>query len=351
MATERFAFAMRFSRTTKPVADPAGCPGVLENRLRGGGRTRPVVLFVLGTQRSGTSALTRVLSMCGATLPSGMCGSDAGNPSGYWEPRDAIMLNETILRRHGSHWCDPSLRLQEEGAFKACERSAHVAKIAAYLTRLPAAPLLVIKDPRITSFPTLWFEAARQVALDVAAVITVRHPHEVSSSVASWHVSPTLASALWLKNNLLAERHTRGVPRVFIDYANLVDDWRKEVQRISSALAIELNAAAEDEIEGFLSPNLRRQRYTGSVTDLFGTDWISAAYEVLSAAALDEPVDRTTLDRIFEQYRAGERDFRRAFNDSRGVSESMLSRVLRPAIAKPMMELVAIAHRRKGTWA
>lgn len=319
--------------------------------MRSGGGSRPVALFVLGTQRSGTSALTRVLSMCGGTLPSGMCGSDAGNPSGYWEPRDAIMLNETILRRHGSHWCDPTLRLQEEGAFNADEKSAHIAKITAYLTRLPAAPLLVIKDPRITSFPALWFEAARQADLDVAAVITVRHPQEVCSSVASWHVSPTLASALWLKNNLLAERHTRGVPRVFIDYANLVDDWRKEVKRISAALPIELNDAEEDEIEEFLSPKLRRQRYCGPVTDLFGTDWISAAYEVLSAAALDEPVDGTTLDRVFEQYRAGERDFRRAFDDSRGVCESMISRVLRPAVAKPMMELVAIAHRRRGTWA
>lgn len=136
---------MRFARTAKPVAYPTDCPGVLENHVRSGGRSRPVALFVLGTQRSGTSALTRVLSMCGGTLPSGMCGSDAGNPSGYWEPRDAIMLNETILRRHGSHWCDPTLRLQEEGAFDAGEKSAHIAKIAAYLTRLPAAPLLVIK--------------------------------------------------------------------------------------------------------------------------------------------------------------------------------------------------------------
>lgn len=342
---------MRFALTTKPVGSVANSPGISENGARYGVRVRPVVLFVLGTQRSGTSALTRVLSMCGGTLPAGMCGADAGNPSGYWEPRDAIMLNETILRRHGSHWCDPTLRLQEEGAFSAEEKSAHIAKIAAYLTTLPAAPLLVIKDPRITSFPALWFEAARQADLGVAAVITVRHPQEVSSSVASWHVSPTLASALWLKNNLLAERHTRGVRRVFIGYANLVNDWRREMKRISAALAIQLDTAKEDEIDGFLSPSLRRQRYRGPVTDLFGTDWISAVYEALCAAALDEPVDRATLNRVFEQYRAGERDFRQAFDDSRCVSKSMLSRFLRPAIAKPMMELVAIAHRRKGTWA
>lgn len=338
---------MRFALTTKPVDYPV----VTDDRVQRKGRVRPVALFVLGTQRSGTSALTRVLSMCGGTLPSGMCGSDAGNPSGYWEPRDAIMLNESILRRHRSHWCDPTLRLQEEGAFDPEEKSAHIAKIAAYLTTLPEAPLLVIKDPRITSLPDLWFEAARQANLDVAAAITVRHPQEVSSSVASWHVSPTLASALWLKNSLLAERHTRGVRRVFVGYPDLLGDWRGAMERISAALAIPLEMGQEAEVDGFLSPSLRRQRYRGPVTDLFGTNWISTVYEVLCAAALGAPVDAAALDRVFEQYQAGERDFRRAFDDSRDVSESMLSRLLRPAIAKPMMELVAIAHRRRGTWA
>ena len=98
--------------------------------------------------RSGTSALTRVLSLCGGTLPAGMVGANAGNPRGYWEPRAATYLNEAILRRHGSAWYDPSLRLQEEGAFDAEEKAACIAKIGAYLTTLPAAPLVVIKDPR-----------------------------------------------------------------------------------------------------------------------------------------------------------------------------------------------------------
>ena len=37
--------------------------------------TRPVALFVLGLGRSGTSALTRVLSLCGAALPAGLLGA------------------------------------------------------------------------------------------------------------------------------------------------------------------------------------------------------------------------------------------------------------------------------------
>jgi len=75
-----------------------------------GSAARPVALFVLGMGRSGTSALTRVLSLCGAKLPAGMMGADNGNQRGYWEPRAALLLNRAILERHGSAWWDPSLR-------------------------------------------------------------------------------------------------------------------------------------------------------------------------------------------------------------------------------------------------
>ncbi|MGV0067069.1 sulfotransferase family protein [Mycobacterium colombiense] len=314
--------------------------------------TRPVVLFVLGPQRSGTSALTRVLSLCGGTLPAAMLGADANNPLGYWEPRAAISLNETILRRLGTNWYDPSLRFLDDGAVDPGESKACVAKIAAYLSTLPAAPLVVIKEPRITTLSDLWFEAARQAGFDVASVIAVRHPQEVISSIVkSWHVSPALASALWLKCNILAERNTRGVPRVFVDYANLLDDWRREMKRISTELPVELHTQDEDAIEEFLTPGLHRQRHCGPVPSLFGADWISLVYEALREAAQDDPIDMSTLDRVFAAYGETERDFRKAFEDFHGLSNSMLFRIFRPVIARPVMEVLAMAHRHRGTWA
>ncbi len=78
---------------------------------------KPIILFVLGMARSGTSALTRVLSLCGAALPAGLLGATADNPRGYWEPRAVIHLNEAILRRRGSSAYDLTLRMHEESAF------------------------------------------------------------------------------------------------------------------------------------------------------------------------------------------------------------------------------------------
>ena len=242
---------------------------------------------------------------------------DRANPLGYWEPRKAAVLNEAILRRHGSTRLDPSLRLQEEGAFDAEEKATCIAEVRAYLTTLPAAPLVVIKDPLIAMLSGVWFEAARLAGFDVAAVIAVRHPQEVIASLGKFGAgaSPELSGALWLKYILLSERYTRGLPRVFVEYANLLDDWRREVKRISAALAIDLNTQDEGAIEEFLRQDLHRQRHCGPVTALFGADWISAVYEALGAAARDEPWDGSALDRVFEAYRASEHDFRTAFED------------------------------------
>jgi hypothetical protein len=316
----------------------------------GGAAARPVALFVLGVPRSGTSAVTRVLSLCGATLPAGLSGADPRNPRGYWEPRASLHLNNTILRRHGSAVFDPSLRLQEDGGFDDEQKAFCINKIGQFLATLPAAPLVLIKDLQITLLSGLWFEAARQAGFDIAVVNMVRPPQEViASGSADFLTSPELGSALWLKFNLLAEKDTRDLPRVFVEYANLLEDWRREIKRISVALGLDLDSRDEDAIDEFLTPDLHRQRSTDPVTETFGTNWISSVYGALSAAARDEGLDQSQLDRIYAEYRAGEQGFRAVFENS--VRLNKLNRFIRPSILKFRYEAVALAHRRRGTWA
>jgi hypothetical protein len=87
------------------------------------------------------------------------------------------------------------------------------------------------------------------------------------------------------------------------------------------------------------------------VTERFGTHWISTVHDALCAAGRDEPVDESALDGVYESYRASEHDFRTASEEFRRRTSNLRSQVLRPAITKPMIELAAMANRRKGTWA
>jgi len=280
---------------------------------------RPTIVVVFGMGRSGSSALARVLSLCGCGLPAELVGATEANPLGHWEPHDALSLNEAFLAAHGASWFDPTLRLQGEAAVDTGQRAEFIEMIKEFLRSVPDSPLIVIKEPRITALSDYWFAAVRELGWSVGVVIPVRHPKEVMASLkARDSASPELSGALWLKYNMLGERQSRGIPRVFVEYSKLLTDWRAEVSRISAALSVDLSARDEGAIEEFLRHDLWRQRHSGRVTEVFGQPWLSRVYAVLSAASRDEPVDTGAMDEVFEAYRTCERAFRTALEDFAG---------------------------------
>ncbi len=279
---------------------------------------RATVLFVFGMGRSGSSALARVLALCGGTLPAALIGATEANPLGHWEPRDALEINEAFLSRHGATWHDPTLHLQGDLAFSSELRAVYLSQIQAFLRSQPQTPLLIVKEPRITALSAFWFEAASQLGFSIRVVIPVRHPEEVIASLATRdRASPELSSALWMKYNLLAERESRGLPRVFVEYGNLLRDWRTEISRIAAGLSVDLSVRDESAIDEFLRQDLRRHRHGGQISEVFGLPWVSRTYAALAAASRDEPCDTNALDEIFGCYRACERAFRGALDEFR----------------------------------
>jgi hypothetical protein len=276
------------------------------------------IIFVLGMGRSGTSAITRVLSLCGARLPEPLLGASESNLTGHWEPVDAININNAFLSRYGASWYDPTLRLQGEIAFSAQEKETYIEQIRAFIEHWHAASLLVIKEPRITALADFWFEASRRAGITAKVVIPIRHPDQVAASLAARDgISAELSNVLWLKYNFLAERSSRKLPRVFVEYLNLLGGWRKEIDRISDRLAIDLSGADEVAIDHFLDPNLHRQRSFGTPSDLLGQTWTYDTYMALSAATRDEPLNLQQIDAAFSAFMACERTFRRALEEFR----------------------------------
>lgn len=271
------------------------------------------IIFVLGMGRSGTSAITRVLSLCGAQLPKPLLGASESNLPGHWEPIDAININNAFLRRYAASWYDPTLRLQGEIVFSAQEKETYIEQICGFIERSHTRSLLVIKEPRIAALAEFWFEAARRAAVTAKIVVPVRHPDQVAASLAARDgLSAELSKVLWLKYNLLSERSSRELPRVFLDYANLLSDWRQEIGRIAERLAVDLSDADEVAIDRFLDPTLQRQRSCGKPSDILGQTWTSDTYTALSAAARDEPLNFQKLDATFSAFATCERTFRRA---------------------------------------
>lgn len=282
---------------------------------------RADLILIIGVGRSGSSALTRVLSLSGCTLPETVSGATQTNPKGNWEPVEIWKLNHEFMLRHDSEYTDPTLRLQEVVRDEP-EAQRYIGRIRSFLARCPRGPALLIKQPDITEVLELWLEAARLEDFSVKIIIPVRSPREVYASIAAASdapgetVSVELSNAFWLKRNLLAERHSRDLPRVVVEYSNFMNDWRHELARIATSLSIALEPD-ETAVDGFLSRDLHRQTCCGPIDETFGYQWMTRAYAILSGAAKDVPIDLATLDEIYAAYRLTERSFRIALDEFR----------------------------------
>jgi hypothetical protein len=264
--------------------------------------------------RSGTSALTRTLSLVGGALARKLAGGVVGNNDlGFWEPVEVVALHDRALASAGSAWDDVS-RFPEDW-FDSDVARAFGAELLAVLQREFANdPLFAIKDPRLCRLVPLWLTVLPSRGLRAQFVLPLRSPAEVAASLKARDDFPLAKGYLvWLRNVLDAERATRGQDRVFVTYEGLLQDWRGVVQRIGAALDIHwprLSRTAEAEIEDFLSPELRRQRAEWAEVRQRGEvpGWVVRAYDALlrihddAAAEAELDAVREELDRADDTY-------------------------------------------------
>jgi hypothetical protein len=216
--------------------------------------------LVLGMHRSGTSALSRVLDLCGADIGPRLVEGSAGNDGGHWEDAVAVELHERLLADLGARWDEP-FALAEGWREAPAARNA-VDAIARYIRdeRDPHR-LWAVKDPRLCLFAPLWRAAA---ARPLPVILSTRHPLEVAQSlVVRDGMSMGRALALWLECTVTAATFAVEQDHVVVAYADLVDDWRAVIERVrqlpgGERLAFDQAAM----VDRFIDRGRRHQRAT-----------------------------------------------------------------------------------------
>ena len=241
--------------------------GAVQGRAAPGkASTDKVALVVLGVYRSGTSALARVLNLCGAALPDNVIGARLDiNRKGFWETEAVVDLNARMLQRVGAGWNGIDVALPPSGPV-VDEFLVTAQEILQ--SEYDDEPLILIKDPRMCVLAPIWHRALRQSGYRPAYVVAVRDPREVAGSLGR-SLGPyggmprDQALALWQSYTKAAEAFVDGTDAnvVFVHYDDLLDDWRRVVRTIAGQLDVALDSEAHaDEIDNFLDPSLRSQR-------------------------------------------------------------------------------------------
>ncbi len=249
--------------------------------------SRRICVLVLGMHRSGTSALTRVISLLGAALPKKILGEGPGNEPGHWEPARLVDLHDEMLAAVGSSWDD--FRAFDPADLPDARRVHYRAEITRILREdYGDQPLIVLKEPRICRFAPLYIEILQDLGYEVAFVHMTRNPLAVAASLERRDgISPSYGRLMWLRHVLDAEAATRGRRRSFVSYEGLLSDWRPARDRIKAALGIDFREQAETSgsIDSFLSGRFTHHQSDPAalMRDDLAPAWLKDVYDALSA--------------------------------------------------------------------
>jgi hypothetical protein len=266
--------------------------------------------------RSGTSALTRVLNLLGAALPQNIMPPGRINETGFWEPAWGAALHDEILSGVGSSF--DALNLPDEAWFDTPQAANYVEKIKEIVRReYGEAPLIIVKDPRISLLFPLWSRALSDLNIVCKPIIAVRNPMEVAQSLCrasdpdganeEWHVDR--GGLMALRFNVSAERWTRPHARAFCHFNDLLCDWRSAARRLGHELGVAWpNWSNETEIaiDAFLRSSRRHHVASDDVASFGGiwTQLINPVYSALRQGCSGHPVDAELFDRIGAAYSA-----------------------------------------------
>ncbi|KQQ39611.1 sulfotransferase family protein [Nocardioides sp. Leaf307] len=290
--------------TVPPTPDPADHPRK--------------VLFVAGAGRSGTSTMAGLMQILGLHVPKPEVVPDETNPKGFGEPAWAVEHHTRLLREAVVQVSDSRPDAWFETG-RISTREPERIRTAQWLeSHFEVASELVVKDPRLSWFLSLWRVAAIRSGATPVFATMLRPPAEVVGSKQKYYAnrlgSAHLASS-WLNMLLHTERATRESVadggRVFVRYSDLLDDWTRETMRVGEQLQLQhvLHATSEQIRDGhrFVDPGLRRVTQTlddlalpPRLHELTAETW--SELNKLAEPGGDQPAVHEALDQLRQGY-------------------------------------------------
>ncbi len=277
------------------------------------------LLLVTGSGRSGTSSVAGTLKRLGLHVPQPEVPADEKNPLGYYETQwvadfhkdwlDAIHVRTIDTRPHAGDAAMATVTAEREQEFRDW--------MAAELAGRPDDDVVMVKETRAYWVYPLWQRVVAAAGAELSSLTMLRHPTQVVRSRDTAYLSgrsdefrlqrETANVAAWMNSVFVTERATRGNPRAFVPYYDLVEDWRAAMSRACEQLGIDPgDLTAPHPVDEFITPSLNRSSddWDGlsvptALKDLAEETWVAASRLVSDP---DDAGGRAELDRLQAAY-------------------------------------------------
>ena len=281
-------------------------PGEELHKRANGMDTKRSGVVVLGMHRSGTSAITGVLRLCGAWVGEDerLTAANVENPLGFWERRDVRKICDGLLHSAGADWWKVAgLNLE---AIPHAILSEQRRLFAGVVSELREHGPWVVKEPRLC----LLLPLLRDYLNDAVCVHVFRNPLEVARSLQRRNgFSIAAGMALWETYSRHALEASATMPRVMVAYAALMRDPEGTIDRLVTRLealgVMRLAVPSESEFGEFIQPAYHRHRVTEEETDPLLTPgqrelWRWIRSEEVLAQEPDEAISAAAAQHLYD---------------------------------------------------
>lgn len=225
-------------------------------------------IAVVGMHRSGTSAVARGLKALSVYLGNNFLDAQPENPTGYWEDKGIVELNERVLKALQLTWDDDAPI--PRGAFGGWRMWRLRRAAQRYLRRnFLAQPLWGFKDPRTLRLLPFWLRVLSESQVDDAYLLVIRNPSSVAASLFKRQgMELEAAQRLWLVYTLPYLDQLAAKSMVVVDYDLLMADPRGQLERIARKLQLPAPAGEVEKFASeFLDAKLRHSIYSPDQID------------------------------------------------------------------------------------
>ena len=192
-------------------------------------------MFVVGAHRSGTSAITGLITALGVPLcrEADLVPAGEGNVAGHWESATLIRRNEQILHLLGAAWDCPPAAGQEHATRLTADLRSGPARRA--FRRAYPTDRWVWKDPRLCVVLPFWRAV---LPGHHVTVLAIRHPMEVARSLSARNeLTIVHGLAIWERYLRGALLGCTGMPVLVVKQADLISDPARTARDLRRFLA------------------------------------------------------------------------------------------------------------------
>lgn len=232
---------------------------------------QPQLVIVTGSGRSGTSSVAGTLKRLGLHIPQPEVPADERNPLGYYETAwvaafhkawlDDVPVRTIDARPHAGEIAMATVTPEREAELRDWLRAELVAQ--------PPGTVTAIKETRAYWVYPLWQRVAADADASLTSLTMLRHPAQVVRSRDAAYLTnesesfrrqrETTNVAAWMNSVFETERATRGQPRAFVPYVDLIGDWRGAMTRAFGQLGLTLpDVAGHHPVDDFVDTALNR---------------------------------------------------------------------------------------------